>query len=93
MFGDDDLNSDMPSNERIPSVLMEPFLSKGHVLFTDNYDTSPTLANYFTDNSTHLCGTIRTNRYNYSKDLINGALEKSDGVFYLNTDDPMIDCK
>ena len=93
MFGDDDLNSDMPSTERIPSVLTEPFLGKGHVLFTDNDYTSPTLAKHFTDNSTHLCETIRANRYNYSKHKINEVLEKGDAVFYLNTDDPMMACK
>ena len=54
---------------------------------------SPTLAKHFTDNSTHLCGAIRTNRYNYSKDIINEALEKGDAVFYLNTDEAMIACK
>ena len=64
MSGDDNLNSQMPSNERIHSVLMEPFLGKGHNLFTDNYHTSSTLAKPFTDNSRHLCGTIKTNRYN-----------------------------
>ena len=93
MFGDDDLNSDMPSAERIPSVLLELFLGKAHVLFTDNYYTSPTFAKHFTDSSTHLCRTIRTNRYNYSKDVINEAVEKGNVVFYLNTDDPMIACK
>ena len=93
MFGDDDLNSDIPTTERIPSVLMVPFFCKGHVLFTDNYYTSPTLAKHFTDNSTHLYETIRTNRYNYSTDIINEALEKGDALFYLKTDNPMIACK
>lgn len=37
MFADDNLNSSMPSTERIPFVLMEPFLDKGHILFNDNY--------------------------------------------------------
>ena len=37
MFSGDDPNSDMPTTEHIPSVLMEPFLGKGHILFTDNY--------------------------------------------------------
>ena len=37
MFADDNLNSNMPSTERIPFVLMEPFLDKGHILFNDNY--------------------------------------------------------
>ena len=81
----------MPSTKRIPSVLMEHFLGKGHVLFTDSYYTSPTLAKHFTDNSTHLCaGRIRTKSYNYSKDIVNEALEKGDADFYRNTDDPMI---
>lgn len=35
MYDDDDLHSDMPSSERVPMVLMEPFI------FTDNYYTSP----------------------------------------------------
>ena len=64
MFDDEDLNNDMPSTERIPSVLMEPFLGKESILFTDNYYTSPTLAKKITDNSAHLCGTTRTDRYN-----------------------------
>ena len=31
MFADDDINSEMPSSERIPSVLMETFLGKDHM--------------------------------------------------------------
>ena len=54
--------SDMPSTERIPAVLMNPFLNKGHILFTDNYYTSPTLGLYFLQNGTHLVGTVRNNR-------------------------------
>lgn len=37
MFADDDPNSGMPSTERIPSVLMESYFGKGHVLYTDNF--------------------------------------------------------
>ena len=40
-FSGDDPNSDMPTTECIPSVMMELFLGKGHILFTDNYYTSP----------------------------------------------------
>ena len=54
MFADDDINSEMPSSERIPSVLMETFLGKGYMLFTDNYFTSPTIAKYLIANKTHL---------------------------------------
>ena len=42
----EDGNEDMPSTERIPAALMEPFLDKGHILFTDNYYTSPSLATF-----------------------------------------------
>ena len=75
-------NSDMPTTERIPSVLMEPFLGKGHILFTDNSYTSPSLASFFLDNQTHLCGTIRSNRRYYPKELVNINLQQSEAVFY-----------
>ena len=47
MFYDDNHHNEMPSTERIPSVLMGPYLGKGHILFTDNYYTSPILASFF----------------------------------------------
>jgi len=34
----------MASSERIRVVLMQPYLGKGHKLYTDNYYTSPNLA-------------------------------------------------
>ena len=82
MFADDDINSEMPSSERIPSVLMETFLGKGHVLFTDNYYTSPTIAKYLIASKIHLCGTVRSNRYNYPKEIVDEVFEKGDAVFY-----------
>ena len=69
MFHNDDQHSNMPSTERIPSVLMGPYLGKGHVLFTDNWYTSPTLASFFLSNQTHLCGTVRKNRKHFPKEL------------------------
>ena len=76
MFADDDINSEMPFSERIPSVLMETFMGKGHMLFTDNYYTSQTIAKYLIVNKTHLCGTVRSNRYNYPKEIVDEVLEK-----------------
>ena len=94
MFADDDINCEMPSSERIPSVLMETFLGKGHMLFTDNY-TSPTIAKYLIAHKIHLCGTVRSNRYNYPKEIVDEVLEKGDAVFYQIQDDnsPMVACK
>ena len=87
MFSNDAPNSDMPATERIPSVLMSPHLGKGHILYTDNYYTSPTLASYFLKNNTHL-GTVRSNRYNFPKDLIPIPSEKAKASFYCQEEDP-----
>ena len=81
MFSGDDPKSDMPTTECIPSVLMELFHRKGHILFTDNYYTNPSLASFFLDNQTHLCGTIRPNRRHYPKELVNTNLQRSEVVF------------
>ena len=88
MFTDDVPNSDMPTTERIPAVLMSKYLGKGHILFTDNYYTSPTLASFFLKNNTHLVGTIRSNRYNFPKDLIAMPLEKAKARFFCQEEDP-----
>ena len=83
MFSNDAPNSDMPTTERIPSVLMSRHLGKGHIQCADNYYTNPTLASYFLQNNTHLVGTIRSNRYNFPKDLIPIPLEKAKASFYF----------
>ena len=85
MFGEDDPNSEMPATERIPSVLMEPFLGKGDVLYTDNFYTSPALASHFLKNKTHLYRTIRLNHRNYSKEITSVNLQKLQTVFYKLT--------
>ena len=76
----------MPATERIPSVLMEPFLGKGHVFYTDNFYTSLALASLFLKNKKHICGTIQSNRWNYSKEIAPDNLQKSQAVFYKPTD-------
>ena len=88
MFTDDAPNSDIPTTERIPAVLMSEYLGKGHILFTDNYYTSPTLASFFLKNNTHLVGTIRSNRYNFPKVLIAMPLEKAKARFFCQEEDP-----
>ena len=93
MFDDDDPYSDFPSSERVPSVLMENYLGKGHVLYTDNYYTSPLLAMHFLANQTHLCGTIKNNRKNYSKDIVRENLEKGDAAFYKCNESKMVAIK
>ena len=84
----------MPTAEKIPVSLMTPFLNKGHVLFTDNFYTSPSLATFFLENSTHLCRTVRTNHRYYSKEISNENLEKGTATFYnADHDECIIACK
>ena len=58
IFYDDDGTEDMPTTERIPVFLMQPFLNKGRILFTGQFYTSPSLAEHLLDNNTHLYGTV-----------------------------------
>ena len=81
MFYNYNEHCDMPTTERIPVSLMTPFLSKWHILFTDNFYTSPSLAT-FSENGTHLCGTVQTNQWYYSKEISNENLEKGTAAFY-----------
>ncbi|XP_065652956.1 piggyBac transposable element-derived protein 4-like [Hydra vulgaris] len=92
---DDDKNSTMPLSQRIPIELMGPFLNKGHIVFTDNYYTSPSLASYLLSKKTYICGTICANRKHYSKEILNDQLAKGTAVFYKtrNEDNKMLACK
>ena len=73
---------------------MEPFLGKGHVLYTDNFYTSPALASHFLKNKTHLCGTIRSNRRKDSKEITSVNLQKLQAVFCKPTNgSKMLACK
>ena len=78
-------NLDIPSTERIPSVLITPYFGKGHILFTDNFYTSPTLASYFLSRQTHLCGTVRRNRKHFPCDIENVDLDKGTSTFMKHT--------
>lgn len=90
MFHEDDPYQEMCATERIPAVLMDAFLGIGHILFTDNWYTSPTLAKFFLGNSTHLVGTVRSNRINFPTELNDINLEKGKAAFMMQEVDPMV---
>ena len=46
----------------IVKKLMAPYMGKGHILYTDNWYTSPALCQFLYDSKTGSCGTVRTNR-------------------------------
>ena len=59
---------DIPGNDplghsgSVVKKLMSPYLGSGHILYTDNFYTSPNLADYLHQNNTGLVGTVRANR-------------------------------
>ncbi|XP_037779175.1 piggyBac transposable element-derived protein 4-like [Penaeus monodon] len=46
----------------VVNTLIEPYLGKGHNLFTDSYYASPILFEHLQQNSTGACSTVRPNR-------------------------------
>ena len=75
MFYNDNVNEDMLTTERIPVFL------EGRILFTDNFYTSPSLAEHPLDNKAHLCGTVRTNCRNYLSEITQVNLDKGQSAF------------
>ncbi|XP_069180182.1 piggyBac transposable element-derived protein 4-like [Procambarus clarkii] len=58
-------NVDIPAQDEhgfsgsVVKTLMELLLNKGHILFTDNYYTSPLLTRYLLAHNTGVCGTVK----------------------------------
>ena len=93
MFHNDDPYSNMSTTERIPSVLMGPYFGKGHIIYTDNWYTSPTLSSFFLSKQT-LCGTVRRNRKHFPSDIDATELPRGSSIFMKHVDGrPMLACK
>ncbi|XP_023210227.1 piggyBac transposable element-derived protein 4-like [Centruroides sculpturatus] len=61
-------------------TLMDPLLDKGYCLTTDNYYTSPHLADYLITVKTDCCGTLRTTRKDVPKILHQKKFKKGETV-------------
>lgn len=59
-----ELYQDLGVSGSVVTTLMQPYLDKGHSLFTDNWYTSPALSTYLFQHKTNSCGTVRANRKN-----------------------------
>jgi len=46
----------------IVAHFLQPYFYKGHVVYVDNWYTSPTLAEFLHDRDTGMCGTVKANR-------------------------------
>ncbi|XP_050717184.1 piggyBac transposable element-derived protein 4-like [Eriocheir sinensis] len=72
--------------------MMERYIGKGHILYTDNWYTSPSLCQYLLENMTGSCGTVRKNRKHMPKSEArsvpgNVELQKSGKVLAVNWHD------
>ena len=72
--------------------LIRGYFGKGHVVYTDNYYTSPQLAKYLNDYDTGLVGTLRKNRKNlphFQEKNERGTLQKQEanGILVLKWTD------
>ena len=75
----------------VVSNLMENYLDKGYVLYTDNFYNSVSLAELMTQRSTHLCGTLRFDRKENPKVLTGTKLKKGEMVWRRS--DEVVVCK
>ena len=84
-----------PATERIPVEFTKSFLDKGHVLYTDNFCTSPMLASFLLQNQTFLFGTVKKNCKHCYKDISNVIFEKGTASFFQtsNVNNTMFSCK
>lgn len=61
-------------------TLLDPLLDQGYCLTTDNYYTSPQLADFLVSHKTDTYGTVGKNRKDVAKFIQNKKLEKSEIV-------------
>ena len=83
----------LQTTEKIPVTLLQPYLNNGHVLFTDNFYTTPRLAHYLLQNGTGLVDTVRPNRKKFPKALAFSYLEKGEAEFYYANDEHILAVK
>ncbi|XP_061184352.1 piggyBac transposable element-derived protein 4-like [Saccostrea echinata] len=62
------INRKLGLSSRVVIGMTKPLENKGYVIYTDNFYTSPTLADYLYN--TYLCGTVRPSRKGYPKAMI-----------------------
>lgn len=55
-------NDPLGMSGAIVRKMLAPYMGKGHILYTDNWYTSPALCQFLHDNKTGSCGTARMNR-------------------------------
>lgn len=64
--------------------LSSPYTDNGRVLYTDNFYSSVDLAEELNKKKNHLVGTLRSNRKNNPKEVINKKLKKGEFIAFKN---------
>ena len=70
---------------------MEGLEDKGHELYTDNYYTSPELYVHLYEKGIMACGTVRTNRKGFPKELVKKG-KQACGFYDFRTNGPLLAC-
>ena len=70
----------LPITTRIVLSLMDPLLGKGYCLYTDNFYTSPTLADMLVDCNTDTIGTVKVARKDVPAKIKDAKLKKGEVV-------------
>jgi len=60
---------------RVVIELTKHLHNRGHTVYTDNFFTSPALAHYLSSQGTYLCGTVRSNRKGFPKEIVKTPAE------------------
>lgn len=77
-----DKYKDFPMSSQVVLSLMDPLMGMGYCLTTDNFYTSPQLADFLITQKTDLYGTMRPNRKEVPMEIQKKKLKKGETVAY-----------
>ncbi|GFW12656.1 piggyBac transposable element-derived protein 4 [Trichonephila clavipes] len=72
----------MCMSSQVVMTLMEPLLNKGHCLTTDNFYSSPELADILIQSLTDMYGTLKPTRKDVPKELLSKKIDKGQMIAY-----------
>lgn len=84
-------NETLNQSGSVISTLMEPYINKGHIIYMDNWYSSPTLYEYLLNKGTGACGTVKIKRKgmpSFPKKLNNGQC-----ISVISQNPSMLCCK
>ncbi len=88
-------NTELTMTEQIVTRMTVDYQHQGHIIYTDNYYTSPNLYMSLRENGIGACGTVRANRKKMPRDIHAGQLHLAKGdppVFRKTSTDDMVTC-